>query len=139
MLKTTMTHPGILAALAGAGHGSTVLIADGNYPVGTKTYEGAALEYLNLCPGSPTVTDVLKVVAETIPIEAAAVMQPAEGAEPPIFQEFRQILPAVELDRLDRFNFYDTASEPDLCLAIGTGEQRVYANILLTIGVVPPG
>jgi hypothetical protein len=33
---------------------------------------------------------------------------------------------------------YDAACEPDVALVIATGEQRVYANILLTIGVVPP-
>jgi len=27
---------------------------------------------------------------------------------------------------------------PDLALAISTGEQRIYANLLLTIGVVMP-
>ena len=34
--------------------------------------------------------------------------------------------------------FYDAASAPDVALAIATGEQRIYANILLTIGVIPP-
>ena len=35
MLKTTLLHPEILNALAGAGHGAQVLIADGNYPAST--------------------------------------------------------------------------------------------------------
>ena len=30
------------------------------------------------------------------------------------------------------------ARGPDLALAIATGEQRIYANVLLTIGVVMP-
>ena len=30
------------------------------------------------------------------------------------------------------------ARGPDTALAIATGEQRIYANILLTIGVVMP-
>ena len=34
--------------------------------------------------------------------------------------------------------FYDEAKKEDCCLVIATGEQRVYANILLTIGVVDP-
>jgi L-fucose mutarotase len=32
MLKTTLLHPEILYALGAAGHGSKVLISDGNYP-----------------------------------------------------------------------------------------------------------
>jgi L-fucose mutarotase len=38
----------------------------------------------------------------------------------------------------ERFNFYDVACESDVALVIATGEQRIYGNILLTIGVVAP-
>ncbi len=36
------------------------------------------------------------------------------------------------------FLIYDAARGPDIALVIATGERRIYANILLTIGVVPP-
>ena len=137
MLKTKMLHPEILAALGGAGHGSKVLIADGNFPFGTGANPAATRAYLNLAPGLVTVTDVLKVLVEAIPIEAAEVMQPPSG-EPPIFGEFRALMPGVELKPLGRFEFYDTARERDVMLVIATGEQRIYANLLLTIGVVMP-
>ncbi len=139
MLKTKLLHPEILAALGGAGHGSKVLIADGNYPFGTGSHPNVAHVYLNLAPGLVTVTDVLRVLAETIPIEAAEVMLPASGPEPTIFAEFRQILPAdLALQPLGRFEFYDAARSTNTALVIATGEQRIYANILLTIGVVAP-
>jgi L-fucose mutarotase len=82
MLKTKLLHPEILAALGGAGHGSKVLIADGNFPFGTGANPAAKRVYLNLAPGLVTVTDVLEVLIEAIPIEAAEVMQPPSG-EPP--------------------------------------------------------
>jgi L-fucose mutarotase len=138
MLTYPLLHPEILAALGAAGHGSQVLIADGNYPVATRSHPGARRVYLNLAPGLLTVTDVLRVVAGAIPVEAAHVMVPDNGSEPHIFGEFRTLLPGLELQALDRFAFYDAARGPDLALAVATGEQRVYANILLTIGVVPP-
>ena len=138
MLKTKLLHPEILAALGGAGHGSKVLIADGNFPFGTGANPAAKRVYLNLAPGLVTVTDVLKVLVETIPIEAAEVMLPASGPEPSIFAEFRDLLPGLELKPLGRFEFYDTARERDVMLVISTGEQRIYANLLLTIGVVMP-
>jgi L-fucose mutarotase len=95
--------------------------------------------YLNLAPGMLKVTDVLRVLIEAMPIEAAEVMQPAEGPEPPIFAEFRQMLgPALPLQPLGRFEFYDAARHRDTALVIATGEQRIYANLLLTIGVVMP-
>jgi L-fucose mutarotase len=138
MLTYPLLHPEILAALGAAGHGSQVLIADGNYPVVTGSHSSARRVYLNLTPGRLTVTEVLRVLVGAIPVEAAHVMVPDNGSEPGIFAEFRALLPGHELQTLDRFAFYDAARGPDLALAIATGEQRVYANILLTIGVVPP-
>ena len=85
-----------------------------------------------------TVTDVLGVLIGAIPIEAAHVMGPDTDEEPGIFADFRRMLPETPLQRLGRFQFYDMARGPDLALGISTGEQRIYANILLTIGVVMP-
>ena len=73
-------------------------------------------------------------------------MRRDDGAEPSIYADFRNMLPDdVELTPLERFTFYDEARNSrcagdDCCLVIATGEQRIYANILLTmsIGVVPP-
>ena len=139
MLKTRLLHPEILKALGEAGHGAQVLIADGNYPLRTGSNAVAHRVYLNLAPGLLTVTDVLDVLVDAIPIEAAHVMGPDGGEEPGIFAEFRAMLPETPLQRLGRFQFYDMARGPDLALAISTGEQRIYANLLLTIGVVMPG
>ena len=136
MLKGRLIHPELLRALGAAGHGAKVLLADGNYPVSTKAPAAAARVYLNLAPGLLTVTDVLRVLVEAIPIEAAEVMVPAEGPEPPIFAEFRQLLPGLALDELDRHAFYDAALSPDVAVVVATGESRIYANLLLTVGVV---
>lgn len=138
MLKTRLLHPEILAALGEAGHGAQVLIADGNYPLATRSNPDGYRVFLNLEPGRLTVTEVLEVIAAAIPVEAAHVMGPDDGSEPSIYEDFRRILPDLELGRLGRFDFYDMARGPDCALAIATGEQRIYANILLTIGVVMP-
>ncbi len=138
MLKTRLLHPGILAALGEAGHGAQVLIADANYPLLTRSNSAAHRVYLNLAPGLVTVTDVLEVLLDAIPIEAAHVMVSDTGEEPGIFAEFRERLPTTSLQPLGRVSFYDAARGPDLALAIATGEQRIYANLLLTIGVVMP-
>jgi L-fucose mutarotase len=138
MLKTRLLHPEILAALGEAGHGAQVLIADGNYPLATRSNPDAYRVFLNLEPGKLTVTDVLSVIAEAIPVESAYVMGPDDGSEPSIYEDFRGLLPDNPLERLGRFAFYDMARSSDCALAIATGEQRIYANILLTIGVVKP-
>jgi len=146
MVRGRLIHPQILEALARSGHGSKVLISDGNYPHWTRRGPNAQVVYLNLAPGIPTVSDVLGALVGTIPIEAAAIMDTlktgpyAMSEDPPVWAEFRSILGeagvAVELSRLERFEFYEAASSPDVCLTIATGEQRIYANLLLTIGVV---
>ena len=139
MLYTKLLHPGILHALASAGHGSTVLIADGNYPLSTGSAETAERIYLNLTPGIVTVTDTLEALLSAIPVEGAQVMGPNDGTEPPIFTDFRRLLPSTPLQRLERFAFYERARGRDLALAIATADQRLFANILLTIGVRQPG
>ena len=138
MLRTTLTHPALLNALGTLGHGSMVLIADGNFPFQTHTNPAAEKVYLNLRRGLVTATDVLEPLAASIPVESAYVMQPADGSDAPIFSEFSALLPGHTLERIERFAFYDMARQPQVGLVIATGEARIYANILLTIGVVQP-
>lgn len=139
MLISNLIHPEILLAIAGAGHGSQILIADGNYPCSTTAGSNAEIVYLNLAPGVVTVTEVLAAIVAAAPIETAYVMQTADGTEPAVLAEFRELLPSgVGIQPLERFAFYDAVGEPTVCLVVATGEQRIYANILLTIGVIPP-
>lgn len=136
MLKGPLTHPTLIGALAAAGHGSKVLIADGNYPHSTGARAGAERIHLNLRPGLPTVDDVLDVLLEAIPIEAAAVMVPGTGEKVAAHEGFRRSLPeGLPWTELGRFEFYDGCRSEDLAIVIATGEQRIYANLLLTIGV----
>lgn len=146
MLKSRLLHPQITAALARAGHSSKVLISDGNFPHWTRKGPNAEVVYLNLAPGTPTVTQVLDVLLSAIPVELAEVMDYARtgpyalSEDPPIWNEFRSTFAGAKLDlpltKVERFAFYDLAQSPDVCLTIATGEQRIYANLLLTIGVV---
>ena len=63
-------------------------------------------------------------------------MLPDNNSRPDIFKEFAEKLDGMPLDGMNRFEFYDACCKNEVRLAISTGEQRVYANILLTIGVV---
>ena len=110
MLKTKLIHPEIMAALSLCGHGSKVLIADGNYPL----------------------AEAIHSVCE---IEKAEVMKTPDGSEPEIYPEFKKELPDLDLTVLGQYEFYDACmAENVVQLAISTGEKRTYANILLTIG-----
>ncbi len=138
MLKTRLTHPEILRALAMAGHRAKVLITDGNYPHSTKSNTLATRVFLNLAPGTVKACEVLEALTHAIPIESAEVMQSEDGNEPPIWAEFRVLLPEIALTQRPLPEFYQAALTPDVALVIATGEQQPYANLLLTIGVIWP-
>jgi len=150
MLKGKLIHPVILGVLGMAGHGSKILIADGNFPAATKLGSNAVLVNLNLMPGIISCTDILEAIVSAVPIESAAVMETLkEGPyaikdDPPIWEEFNMILCGAglpndkKLEQVERQAFYNMALASDVCLTIQSGDQRIYANLLLTIGVVMP-
>lgn len=139
MLKTPCLHTEILNVLSKCGHGDKVLIADGNYPIESNTNENVKIVYLNLTHGIPLVTEVLEVLNDIIEIEKIEVMVPGNSSRPPIFDEFMKIVESIDqLDELGRFDFYEACKKENIKLAIATGEQRIFANVLLTIGAVQP-
>ena len=136
MLNYTLVHPPLLSALAAAGHGSQVLLADGNYPSATARPAQAPVIHLNLRPGLLTVTDVLGPLLEAVPIEAARVMALPDDEPVPVHAEYRQALGTdVAFEVLERFDFYAAARGQDVAFVVATGDQRLCANLLLTIGV----
>ena len=101
MLYGPMTHPQFLRALAAAGHGSKILLADANYPHTSGVSQRCELVSLNLAPGLLDVLQVLEVLKHTIPIERAEIMTPAADAEP--------VAVVVALDRQETVDGGDTA------------------------------
>ena len=145
MLNGKLIHPEILEVLGRAGHGSKILIADGNFPFTTKSSPYARKVFLNLSPGLVGCVDVLTAICSAIVVESACVMAPpADGdfamGKPDVWSDFEAVMCSagnpVSLERVGRFNFYEDCKSPDVALVIATGEQRIFANILLTIGVV---
>jgi len=144
MLRSELIHPEISAVLARAGHTSKVLIADGNYPAATAIGPKAELVSLNLAPGLVTVAQVLKVLLAAIPVEAINTMgMPDDDPyrlphDPPVWNEYRRIVSdagvPVELTPISKWDFYDAVDSRDHVLTIQTGDQSLWANLLLTIG-----
>lgn len=137
-----LTHPQLLDALARAGHGSTVLIADANYAHSTGGAPAAERVHLNLRPGLLTTDQVLEVLLDAIPVEAAATMVGPDGQDSPAITGFAATLEAatqgeVPFERLQREPFRAAARSADLAVLIATGDTRHYANLLLTIGALP--
>lgn len=139
MLRSPLIHPQLLAALGAAGHGARVLIADANYSHSTNVYPGAALIHLNVRPGLVTVDQVLEPVVDLVPVESVSVMQPDDGSTPEAFGRYRELLgDRLPLQPLGRLEFYATCREADLAVCVATGDDRLYANVLLTVGYLTP-
>lgn len=144
MLKHQLIHPKINEVLGRAGHHSSILIADGNYPAWTKRGPNSKLVSLNLAPGIVTVAQVLKAVLSAVPIERVNTMgippdDPyARSGEPPVWSEYRAIVREaaleLELEPVQKWDFYEAVKSPDHALTIQTGDQSLWANVLLTIG-----
>ena len=131
--------PNLLWTLRAMGHGDDLVIADANFP---GTALGARCHRLD----GLTATDALKAVLTVLPLDSfvqdpAVVMEVVDDpdAVPPIVVEFHNITnitadnPA-ELNRLERFAFYDRAKSA--FAIIQTGEKRLYGNIILKKGVI---
>jgi L-fucose mutarotase len=66
-------------------------------------------------------------------------MTPDEGPERGVFGTYQALLGGLEpSQRLGRLEFYATCREPDLAVCVATGDIRLYANILLTVGYIAP-
>ena len=96
-----------------------------------------------------TVAQVFKVLLASVPIEAVNTMGMPDDdpykldEDPPVWNEYRSIISdsgeAIELKPIDRWQFYDAVASPKHVLTIQTGDQALWANLLLTVGVRQSG
>ena len=63
--------------------------------------------------------------------------------DPAAWNEYRRILSEagsnIELQPIERWDFYDAVASRDHILTIQTGDQALWANLLLTVGVRQAG
>lgn len=136
MLKTPVIHPTIMEVLARSGHFAQVVIADGNLPVGAMTGPNSTTVHLNFRPGLLDALTVLEGILEVCPVQGAIVMEKPTEANAEIHDAYKRLLGDVTWDAMERWAFYDKIREPATTLIIQTGEQRRFANLILTVGVV---
>jgi len=146
MLNGPLLHPEILRVLARAGHHSTVLIADGNYPAVNKRGPRAELVSLQLVPGVPTVAQVLEAILGAVRIDEVHTMgvdrtdsyAAATPGDPPVWEEYRRILTAAgspcPLTPIVKWDFYKAVASDDHVLTIQTADTQPWANLLLSLG-----
>ena len=132
--------PELVKTLMEMGHGDTLVIADGNFPAHTNGKRVVRAD-------SVGVPEILDAILELFPLDVeysecpVSLMAVCEGdnAKPTIWNDYRNIINKhdnrnVKIGFIERFNFYNTAK--DAYAIIATGEEAIYANIILTKGVV---
>jgi L-fucose mutarotase len=132
----------LLYVLQAMGHGDEIAIVDANYPANSAGPDVVRLD--------ADATRALDAVLSLLPLDTfvaeacwrmEVVGAAAADPEPPIFAEFRAVIAKREgaqfkLGSLERFAFYERARH---CFAIvATGERRLYGNVILKKGIVPP-
>ena len=142
MLKniSKIVSPELIKTLCEMGHGDEIVIADGNFPAETF---GKRVIRADGIGGA----EMLKAVLSLIPLDTYSdpnmilmrLMDCDKGKiNPVIWNEYEKIATAedvnVKIGNIDRFEFYDRAKTAYAVIA--TGEEAVYANIILKKGVV---
>lgn len=132
----SILNPDLLKIMMEMGHGDTLVIGDGNFPA------AACAKRLVRCDGHGA-AELLDAIMTFFPLDTyvekpVAVMATADGEDAPIWKEYQQIIARREgetaFEQVERFDFYARAR--DAYAVISTGEGALYANIILTKGVV---
>ena len=136
--------PELLKVLCEMGHGDKIAIGDGNFPAESVGKNAKVIRYDG--QGVPELLDAiltlfpLDVYVEK-PVKLMALTPSDKGrVQTPIWEAYKQIVAnhdsrgAKAFEEVERFAFYEEAKG---CYAvIATGEQAIYANLILQKGVV---
>lgn len=144
MLKgiSPLLSPDLLKVLCEMGHGDRLVIADGNFPVGTIGKNAAIIRMDG--HGSK---EILEAVLQVFPLDTyverpVTLMElvPGDNVETPIWDVYKTLV-CKEDERgedafgyMERYQFYEEASGAYAIIA--TGEGALYANIMIQKGVV---
>ena len=139
MLKNVpkILSPELIKVLCEMGHGDEIVIADANFP--SQTY-GKRVVRADGLGGA----ELLDAILQLIPLDTYAeknfvLMKTTKGdAKPAIWDTYFTIANKnddnVEIEYLERFKFYERAKSAYAVIA--TGEEAIYANIILKKGVI---
>lgn len=132
--------PELVKTLMEMGHGDTIVLADGNFPSETCGKRVVRAD-------GHGVPELLDAILELFPLDIKyskapfGLMEivPGDTIVPVIWNEYKVILDKnystrPNIESIERFEFYERAK--NAYAVISTGEEAVYANILLTKGVV---
>ena len=139
MLKNVpkLLSPELLKILCEMGHGDEIVIADANFPSETN---GKRVIRADGIGGVAMLDAVLKMIPlDTYADENFLLMQTTQGDPTPTiwaeyFEGANRNDDNLRAGNLERFAFYERAKQAYAVIA--TGEEAIYANIIIKKGVI---
>lgn len=130
--------PQLVKTLMEMGHGDEIVLGDANFP-------GCSLSTNVIRADGLSGAVLLKAILELFPLDTYSEhsvflmeVTPGDDYKPEIWEDYKAILDAsgepFSIGYLERFDFYERAKKAYAVVA--TGEEALYANIILKKGVV---
>jgi L-fucose mutarotase len=143
MLKgiSPLLSPDLLAQLCRMGHGETLVLADAHFPATGVHDRVIRADGLAIPPLLEAILPLIEIDRYTdTPLVMMAAVE-GDTLDPAVEAGYRRILDRhgagwSAIARIDRLAFYDRARQASAVLA--TGDTAVYANLMLTKGVIAP-
>lgn len=144
MLKgiPSIISPELLKVLNEMGHGDTLVIGDGNFPAESMGRDAYVIRL-----DGHGVPEVLDAILQLLPLDTyvehpVKLMEvvPGDDVETPIWDTYQEIVEKHDgrkgsiIGHIERFEFYDESKKAYAIIA--TGEEAIYANVMLKKGVV---
>ena len=144
MLKgiPAILSPELLKVLCEMGHGDRLVIGDGNFPA-----ESMGKNAIVLRADGHGIPELLDAILKVFPLDTyveqpVCLMEvmPNDPIETPIWNTYESIIEKYDprgksaIGTIERFAFYEQAKT--VYAVIATGEQALYANIMLQKGIV---
>ena len=137
--------PEILAALCEMGHSDVVVLGDANFP-GKRFAKEGDCKFLRAdgIPGTVMLDAILSVIPCDAYVETPVMLMQKMDCDKdmaiPIWEEYKEIVASHDargknaIGFYGRFEFYEQAKK-SYCI-IQTGEEAVYANVMIQKGVI---
>ena len=132
--------PELLKILSEMGHGDEIVISDANFPAQNYGKRVIRAEGVSGCEMLDAVLSLFPL--DTYVDENFIIMELVPGdvgkVDPVIWGEYERIANKhdknVRIGKMERFAYYDRAKEAYAVIA--TGEEAIYANIILKKGII---
>lgn len=134
--------PELLKVLCEMGHSDRLVISDGNFPAESMGKNAIVIR----CDGHG-VPELLDAILQVFPLDTYVEnpvnlmeVMPGDDVETPIWDTYKEIVKKHDsrgdaaVGNIERFQFYEEAKTAYAIIA--TGEQALYANVMLQKGVV---